>query len=44
MKEIVAPRHKTYSYLTDHDQVEKKVKGTKKSVIKREIKFRDHKE
>ena len=32
--EFVALRPKAYSYLTDHDTVHKKAKGTKKSVIK----------
>ena len=33
-----------YSYPTDDDHVDKKEKGTKKCVIKREIKFQDYKE
>ena len=33
-----------YSYPTDDDNVDKKEKGTKKCVIKREIKFQDCKE
>ena len=32
--EFVALKPKAYSYLTDHDTVHKKAKGTKKSVIK----------
>ena len=32
-----------YSYLTDRGQVGWKAKGTKKYVIKREIKFQDYK-
>ena len=38
MKEFCAPRAKTYAYLTDDDE-HKKAKGTKKCVIKRELKF-----
>ena len=33
-----------YSYLVDEDFVDKKGKGTKKHVIKQEIKFQDYKE
>ena len=36
-------RPKTYSYLTDDFKEDKKVKGTKKCVIKRMIKFNDYK-
>ena len=36
-------RPKTYSYLTDDWKENKRVKGTKKCVIKRMIKFDDHK-
>ena len=36
MKEFVALRAKTYAYLTNDDGEEKKSKGTKKCVIKRE--------
>ena len=43
MKEIVALKTKMYCYLTDDDQVEKKVKNTKKCGIKQEIKFQDYK-
>ena len=39
-KEIVALRYKTYSYLTDNDCVDRKVKGTKMCIIKPKIKFR----
>ena len=41
--EFVALRPKTYSYLTDDCKEDKKAKGTKKSVIKRMIKFNDYK-
>ena len=41
--EFVALRPKTYSYLTDDCKENKKTKGTKKSVIKRMIKFKDYK-
>ena len=46
MKEIVliVLTPKMYSYLRDDRYVEKKAKGTKKCVIKQEIKFRDDKE
>ena len=43
MKEIVALKTKMYCYLTDDDQVEKKVKNTKRCGIKQEIKFQDYK-
>lgn len=43
MKEIVAPRPKMYSNLTDDDHVDKEAKG-KKKVIKREIRFQDYKD
>ena len=32
-----------YNYLTDDGQVDRKTKGTKKCVIKRERKFKDNK-
>ena len=41
--ELVTLRPKTYSYLTDDCKEDKKVKGTKKWVIKRTIKFNDYK-
>ena len=41
--EFVALRPKTYSYLTDDCKEDKKAKGTKKSLIKRVIKFDDYK-
>ena len=39
MTEFVALRPKTYSYLTDDCEEDKKAKGTKKCVIKRRLKF-----
>ena len=44
MIEFVALRPKTYSYLTDDCEEDKKAKGTKKCVIKRELKFNDCKD
>ena len=41
--EFVTLRPKTYLYLTDDGKEDKKAKGTKKSVIKRMIKFNDYK-
>ena len=43
MTEFVALRPKTYSYLTDDGNSDKKAKGTKKCVIKRILKFNDYK-
>ena len=42
MKEFVGLRDKTYSYLRENKNKDKKAKGTKKCVI-RELKFRDFK-
>ena len=39
MKEFAALRAKTYAYLMDDDSEKKKVKGTKKCVIKRRLMF-----
>ena len=39
--EFIALRPKTYSYLTDNDQIDKKTKRTKKCIIRKMIKF-DH--
>ena len=39
MTEFVALRPKTYSYLTDDCEEDKKAKGTKKCVIKRRLNF-----
>ena len=44
MTEFVTLRPKTYVYLTDDCKEDKKAKGTKKCVIKRELKFNDYKE
>ena len=43
IREFVAVRPKTYSYLADDCRENKKAKGTKKCVIKRMIKFDDYK-
>ena len=43
IREFVALRPKTYSYLTDDCKEDKKAKGTKKCLIKRMIKFDDYK-
>ena len=39
IKELCAPRAKTYAYLMDDDIEKKKAKGTKKCIIKRELTF-----
>ena len=44
MTEYVALRPKTFSYLTDDCEEDKKAKGTKKCVIKRRLKFNDYKD
>ena len=44
MTEFVALRPKTYSYLTDNCEEDKKAKRTKKGVIKRRLKFNDYKD
>ena len=44
MTEFVALRPKTYSYLTDDCEEDKKAKGTKKCVIKKELKFDNYKD
>ena len=41
--EFIALKPKTYSYLTDNDEIDKKAKGTKKCIIKKMIKFDDYK-
>ena len=41
--EFVTLRPKTYSFLTDDGEEDKKAKGTKKCVIKKMIKFNDYK-
>ena len=43
MKKFVGLRAKTYSYLKDNKDEDKKSKSTKKCVIKRKIKFQDDK-
>ena len=43
MMEIAALRQKTYNYLTDDNNENKKVKSTSKCTIKRKIKFEDYK-
>ena len=42
--EFVALRPKTYSYLTDDCEEDKKTKGTKKCFIKQRLKFNDYKD
>ena len=44
MTEFVALRPKTYSYLTDDCEEDKKAKGTKKCVIKGRLKFNGYKD
>ena len=44
MEEFVGLRPKCYSYLMDDGKVDKKAKGTKKSVIKRCLMFDNHSE
>ena len=44
MTEFVALRPKTFSYLTDDCEEDKKRKGTKKCVIKRRLKFSHYKD
>ena len=43
MKTFVELSGNTYSYLKDNSDEDKKAKGTKKCVIKRNLKFRDSK-
>ena len=40
--ELVGHRAKVYPYLIDEDSEHKKAKGTKKSVIKRELMFKNY--
>ena len=42
--EFAALRSKAYSYLMDDSGSDKKTKGTKKFVLKRRLKFNDHKD
>ena len=41
MKTFVGLRAKTYSYLIDNNEEDKKAKGIKKFVIKRKVKCKD---
>ena len=43
MKDFLRLRTKTYSYLTDSKDADKKVKGTKKCSIKKKLKFEGYK-
>ena len=43
MNKFIALRPKAYSYITDDGNEDKKPKGTKKCVIKRELKLKDFK-
>ena len=43
MNKFVGLRVKTYSYLKDKNDKDKKAKGRKKCVIKRKLKFQDYK-
>ena len=43
MKEFFGLRAKTYSYLKDNNDQDKKPKGTKKCIIKRKLKLQDYK-
>ena len=43
IKEFVGIRAKTYNYLKDNNDEDKKAKGTKTCVIKRKLKFHGHK-
>ena len=44
MIKFIALRPKTYAYQIDDDKKVKKSKGTKKCVIKKELKFNDYKD
>ena len=44
MKELVGLRKKTYSYLKDNNDEDKKAQCAKKCVIKRKLKFQDYKD
>ena len=44
MKEFLAFRPKTYSYLINYDSEHKKTKGTKECVINRRLKFKNYKD
>ena len=43
IKEFVGLRAKTYSYLKDNNDEDRKAKGTKKCVIKRKLEFEYYK-
>ena len=43
MKKFLELRAKTYNYLKENHDENKKAKGAKKCVIKRELKFQDYK-
>ena len=43
MKEVVGLRAKTYSYSKYNNEEDKKVKATRKCVIKEKLKFQDNK-
>ena len=43
MKKFIGLRPKTYVYLKDNEDESKKVKGTKRCVINRNLKFKDFK-
>ena len=44
MKKIAGLRAKTYSYLKNNNDEDKKAKGTKRCVIKSKLKFQDYKD
>ena len=44
MTELCAPRAKAYDYKLNDDTKHKRAKGTKKSVIKRELMFENYKD
>ena len=44
MTQVVALRSKTHAYLMDHGSNHKKVKGTKKCVIKQKLMFQNYKD
>ena len=43
MKKVVGLSAKSYSYVKENYEEHKKAEGTKKSIIKRNLKFRDYK-
>ena len=43
MKEFIGLRVKTFSYLKDNNDEDRKAKGTKECVVKRKLKFEDYK-